>query len=95
LAEETGYTSSEWTSLGWSFANPAFLDNRAHHFLARNAVRTQPPQPEDGEDLSCCELTFEQVRNAIRSEAMRNAMTLLALSKAFDMRVEGVGEASN
>jgi ADP-ribose pyrophosphatase len=88
LAEETGYSAHQWKPLGWSFANPAFLDNRAHHFLALDAVRTQSPHPEDGEDLICRELTLEEIRQAIRSEDMRNAMTLLALSKAFDLRTD-------
>jgi ADP-ribose pyrophosphatase len=87
LAEETGYAAGEWKSLGWSYANPAFLNNRAHHFLALNARPTQPPQLEDGEDIVCAELTLDEVRRAIQSETMRNAMTLLGLSKVFDMRV--------
>ncbi len=88
LAEETGYTSQEWIPLGWTFANPAFLDNRAHHFLARNAVRTGPPHPEEAEDITAFELTLDEVRDSIRVESMRNAMTLLALSKVFDLREE-------
>ncbi len=88
LAEETGYTASEWKSLGWSYANPAFLTNRAHHFLATGVRRTQAPQPEDGEDIMCTELTLDEARRAIQAETMRNAMTLLALSKVFDMRAE-------
>jgi ADP-ribose pyrophosphatase len=88
LAEETGYTTAEWKSLGWSFANPAFLDNRAHHFLATGVRRTQAPQLEDGEDITSAELTIDEARQAIRAGTMRNAMTLLALSKVFDMREE-------
>jgi len=33
---------------------------------------------------------LDEVREAIRGERMRNAMTLLALSKVFDMREEGI-----
>jgi ADP-ribose pyrophosphatase len=89
LEEETGYTTGEWVSMGWSYANPAFLTNRVHHFLARNARRTGEPHPEEGEDLACAELTFDEVRRAVRDGSMRNAMTLLGLSKVFDMREEG------
>jgi ADP-ribose pyrophosphatase len=87
LAEETGFAAEEWSTLGWSFANPAFLDNRAHHFLARNAAYAGLPQPEDGEDILQAELTLDEIRRAILDGRMRNAMTLLALSKVFDMRV--------
>jgi ADP-ribose pyrophosphatase len=90
LGEETGYTAREWRSLGWSFANPAFLNNRAHHFLALDAQRTKSPNLEDGEDIVCSELTLDEVRHAVQNETMRNAMTLLALSKVFDMRVAPV-----
>ena len=86
LEEETGYSTDEWISMGWSYANPAFLTNRAHHFLARSVRRTSDPRPEDGEDLECAELTIDQARQAIREGRMRNALTLLALSKVFDMR---------
>jgi ADP-ribose pyrophosphatase len=88
LAEETGYTARRWKPLGWSFANPAFLDNRAHHYLALDARKAHPPRLEDGEDLDCFELTLAEIREAVRTERMRNAMTLLALSKVFDMRAE-------
>jgi ADP-ribose pyrophosphatase len=90
LEEETGYSAREWKSTGWSYANPAFLDNRAHCFLALDARRTCEPHAEEGEDLECVELTLDEVREAIRTERMRNAMTLLGLSKVFDMRVEGI-----
>lgn len=90
LDEETGYTAREWKSIGWSFANPAFLNNRAHHFLALGAQKAHPPHLEDGEDIDCLELTLDETRQAIRTGQMRNAMTLLALSKIFDMREERI-----
>jgi ADP-ribose pyrophosphatase len=90
LEEETGYTTREWKSLGWSFPNPAFLNNRAHHFLALDAQRTQSPHLEDGEDIETREMTLAEIRQAIESETMRNAMTVLALSKVFDMHGEPI-----
>jgi len=86
LEEETGYTAREWKPLGWSFANPAFLTNRAHTFLARGLDRVGDPSPEEGEDLAVAELTLAEIRQAIREERMRNTMTLFALSRVFDMR---------
>lgn len=90
LDEETGYAAREWKSLGWSFANPAFLNNRAHHFLALGAQKAHPPHLEDGEDIDCFELRLDEILSAIQTERMRNAMSLLALSKVFDMRVERI-----
>jgi 8-oxo-dGTP pyrophosphatase MutT (NUDIX family) len=88
LEEETGYTAREWKSLGWSFPNPAFLNNRVHNFLARNAERTRLPHPEDGEDLETTELTLDEIRQAMQTDRMRNSNTLLALARVFDLREE-------
>ncbi|MBN1440432.1 MAG: NUDIX hydrolase [Anaerolineales bacterium] len=88
LDEETGCAAREWKSLGWSFAQPAFLDNRAHHFLALGVRKVHEPKLDEGEDLDCRELTLAEVREAVRTGRMRNSMTLLALSKVFDMREE-------
>jgi 8-oxo-dGTP pyrophosphatase MutT (NUDIX family) len=86
LREETGYTAEKWTALGWSYANPAFLTNRAHTFLARGLRRAGAPNPEEGEDIEVSEITPAEARQAIRDERMRNTMTLLALSRVFDLR---------
>jgi 8-oxo-dGTP pyrophosphatase MutT (NUDIX family) len=88
LEEETGYTAREWKSLGWSFPNPAFLTNRVHNFLARNAERAVSPRPEDGEDLVTAELSLEEIRRAMQTGRMRNSNTLLALARVFDLREE-------
>jgi len=86
LEEETGYTAREWKSLGWSYPNPAFMNNRQHSFLALGAERTGSPHLEDGEDLETSEMTPAEIRQALQTDRMRNANTLLALSRVFDLR---------
>jgi hypothetical protein len=81
-----GYTAREWKSLGWSYPNPAFMNNRQHSFLALGAERTGSPHLEDGEDLETSELTPAEIRQALQTDRMRNANTLLALSRVFDLR---------
>jgi ADP-ribose pyrophosphatase len=88
LDEETGYTAREWKSLGWSFPNPAFLNNREHSFLALDAQRTRSPHPEDGEDVETLELSLDEIQHAIQTDGMRNSNTLLALARVFDLREE-------
>jgi 8-oxo-dGTP pyrophosphatase MutT (NUDIX family) len=90
LEEETGYTAREWESLGWSFPNPAFMNNREHSFLARNAERTGLPHPEDGEDLETAELTLDEIRRVMQTDRMRNSNSLLALARVFDLRAEKI-----
>jgi ADP-ribose pyrophosphatase len=86
LEEETGYTAREWTPLGWAYANPAFLTNRVHTYLARDAERTGSPHMEASEDLETAELTLEEIRQAIQTGRMRNSNSLLALARVYDLR---------
>ncbi len=86
LQEETGCTTDRWTYLGWVEANPAFLNNICHLWLARDVVRTHSLALDESEDVEVTELTLEEVQHEIRSGRMRNALTLLALSQVFDQR---------
>ncbi len=85
LREETGYTSTQWRYLGWSEPNPAFLNNVCHQWLALDAVKTFEPELDEGEEIAVLELTLEEVREEIEQGRMRNALTLLSLSRVFDL----------
>ena len=86
LSEETGYTASEWNYLGWFEANPAFLNNLCHVWLATEAVPTHVPHLDEGEEISIAELSLEEIQKEIEQGHMRNALTVLALSRVFDLR---------
>lgn len=86
LKEETGYTTDTWQYLGWFEANPAFLNNVCHAWLALDAAKTQATQLDDGEEISISELSLEEVHREIEQGHMRNSLTLLALSRVFDLR---------
>ena len=86
LKEETGYTTTKWKYLGWAEANPAFLNNICHHWLAIDVVKTDVPQLDEGEEISVSELSLEEVHREIEKGSMRNALSLLALSRVFDLR---------
>ena len=86
LEEETGYTTDHWQYLAWFEANPAFLNNICHAWLALDVVKTQGLQLDDGEEISISELSMEEVRREIERGNMRNSLTLLALSRVFDLR---------
>ena len=86
LKEETGYTTANWKYLGWAEANPAFLNNICHHWLAQDVVKTDSLQLDDGEEISVKELSLDEVRREIAEGRMRNALSLLALSRVFDLR---------
>ncbi len=86
LIEETGYTSDRWIAMGWVEANPAFLNNRCHLWLALDAVKTADAQLDSGEELVMDELTIEEVMEEIKAGRMRNTYSLLGLSRVFDLR---------
>lgn len=85
LAEETGYTTDNWTYLGWVEPNPAYQDNHCHQFLAKNVVRTQEVNQDDGEDVEFCEMTLEEVKEEIKVGRTRNSLSLLTLSRVFEI----------
>lgn len=85
LAEETGYTTDDWTYLGWVEPNPAYQDNHCHQFLAQNVVPTEATNQDDAEDVEFCEMTLEEVKEEIRAGRMRNSLTLLTLSRVFEI----------
>ena len=85
LAEETGYTTDDWTCLGWVEPNPAYQDNHCHQFLARNVIRTQDVNQDDGEDVEFCEMTLEEVKEEIKVGRTRNSLSLLTLSRVFEI----------
>lgn len=86
LEEETGYTAACWESLGWFEANPAFMTNVCHAWLALDVVKTGLPQLDEGEEIATSELSLEAVKAEIERGKMRNSLTILALSRVFDLR---------
>lgn len=88
LKEETGYTTRDWKYLGWVEANPAFLNNRCHMWLANNVIKNYSPELDESEDVLVNNLSIEELFGEIREGRMRNSLTLLALSRVFDMRGE-------
>ena len=86
LLEETGYTANTWRDLGSVEANPAFMNNTCHLWLAENAVQTGSQSLDAGEDILTVELTEAELKAAIETGRMRNALGLLALARVFDLR---------
>lgn len=83
LVEETGYTSSEWTYLGFVPANPVFMDSKVHHYLAKNAHKTAIPKLDDGEDVELVALTAEEVIEKAQQGIIAHPHTLTALVRVI------------
>ena len=84
LREETGYAAADWTPLGSVAPNPAFLNNRCHHFLATGAELVGPPVLDAGEDIEVLLFSREDLLVSIRSGSIDHALALTALWRALD-----------
>lgn len=78
LLEETGHAADRWTYLGSVDPNPAFLDNRCHHWLAEDARQIAEPRPEAGEDIRCFRLPLDEVRAMLRDGRIDHSLVLSA-----------------
>ena len=86
LQEETGFSSQSWEYLGWVEPNPAFINNRCHHWLARDAEQTVLPALEDGENLSVEVLSLDEIKGEVKGGSFRHSLAFTALSQVFDLR---------
>ena len=86
LQEETGFSSEDWEYLGWVEPNPAFINNRCHHWLARDVEQTAPPAQEKGENLAVEVLSLEEIKKEVKSGSFRHSLSFSALSQVFDIR---------
>ena len=80
LAEETGYTATEWRLLGNSAPNPAFQTNTLHSYLALDAAPTVAPKPDGGEVLEVETQPLGRVQELIRRGAIDHALVLVAFA---------------
>lgn len=86
LREETGHEAPRWSSLGSVEPNPAFHDNRCHHFLAEGARLIGGLELDPGEDIVVDELTEAQLVAALRDGSIDHALVVSALSRVLDLR---------
>lgn len=88
LREETGYVAERWTSLGSVEPNPAFHDNRCHHFLAEGARPAGEQDLDPGEDIVVLTLSESEVRAGVRDGTLSHSLMLTALARVLDLRLD-------
>ena len=59
LLEETGYTSSNWTYLGYTWESTSKLTNKMHLFVARNATPTTTQHLDPNEHLEVMKVSLK------------------------------------
>lgn len=78
LLEETGYRASEWTPLGATDPNPAFLSNTCTSFLARGLERLGEPLGDGEEELILESAPLDEIPELIRRGEIRHSLVLSA-----------------
>lgn len=91
LREETGYVADRWTSLGSVAPNPAFLNNRCHHFLAEGARCVGEPELDQGEDIEVILVSEAELRDSITKGTIDHALALTGLWRALEPASGGTG----
>lgn len=89
LAEETGYTATKWTSLGYLYASPGVMDEKLHLFVAEG-LTPGAMRPEADEQLEPVVLDFAEAIRMCLSGEIKDAKTITALLLR-ERRAEGCG----
>lgn len=87
LLEETGYMADRWTYLGAVRPNPAFLNNRCHHWLAEGARFARNPALEAGEDIEVFEVDLEEFAAMIQRFEIEHSLVIVAACRLLDLRL--------
>jgi 8-oxo-dGTP pyrophosphatase MutT (NUDIX family) len=78
LREETGYEAEAIIHLGTVAPNPAFLNNRCHSYLARNARRVAEIALDGAEDILFEEIPLATIPDLIRAGQITHSLTVAA-----------------
>ncbi len=81
LREETGYTASEWTSLGEMLTAPGFCDEVIYLFLARG-LTAGAQELDDNEVLQPHVIPIEEVHSMAHSGEITDGKSLSALYRS-------------
>ncbi|PWT80894.1 MAG: NUDIX hydrolase [Acidobacteria bacterium] len=83
LLEETGYSSSEWVSLGSFTVDSNRQCGTAHIFLAKNTVQIATVKKDDAEELEVELIRPQDFLQAIRGSDVSTLATVGAISLAI------------
>ena len=85
LAEETGYTAEEWTSLGDYYPAAAYTDEVITMYLAKGLRKGERHLDED-EFLNVVAVPLEELVADIMAGRIADGKTLAAILKVWNMR---------
>ncbi|PIK15189.1 NUDIX hydrolase [Halobacteriovorax sp. JY17] len=79
LLEETGHCSDEWSELGRVSANPAFMNNYCHYFVARNCREVSAQDLDPLEEIEVLKISMNEVEDKIRSGEIHHSLFLAGI----------------
>ncbi|MCE0496041.1 NUDIX hydrolase [Vibrio salinus] len=82
LEEETGYSATEFISLGELIPSAGFCDEVQYLFLAKNLSKTQRLTCDDDEFIDVFFLSLEEIETKIKEGQIKDSKTMAALNKA-------------
>ncbi|MEW5910172.1 MAG: NUDIX hydrolase [Thermodesulfobacteriota bacterium] len=78
LIEETGYDARKFHPLGWSYPQPAILNNRGYFYLAQDVFWVKSPDLDEGEDIQIVTIPMKDIDQKIKEKEIVHGMVLLA-----------------
>ncbi len=75
LEEETGGVAQEWTKLGHSDVNPAFMENRCHYYLARGVEFTSSQSLDPQEEIEIITVPLREVSGMFKRGEISHSLT--------------------
>ena len=78
LAEETGYSGETPVLIGTVHPNPAIQDNACTTWLITGARETQPPSPDEGEDIDVVTVPRRDLSSLLREGRITHSLVVAA-----------------
>ena len=79
LREETGYEGTGARALGFAFANPAIMNNRAHFVIVERCELRHACEFDSGEDLITRLVPWREIPTLVRAGKIRHPLVVAAL----------------
>lgn len=83
LEEETGWLAGQWEKLGQNPANPVFMDNYVHTFLATDLSPGGQVHFDEGEDIDLAFMPLSALREQLFGGAFEHPHTVAGLMWAL------------
>ena len=84
LAEETGYTGSDWEPLGSLASSPSLKDNWAYLFLARGVEETAAPDPDEHELVEVVRVPLRELPDLVQMGKIVSSSGVAAVMLALE-----------